>query len=159
MSQKRSNKMQIKFSAIGLVLLIVLAVSMGCRGKPAAPDPTSRFSEPGSQRTRELGVYSDQIRVGDITFTSRDGKWDQTIPVKELTESVTLRLSFRGDEFEMSSHGSSWIDEELGLLANVSEIKFGLGGVEDHDGEKRAWCLPAGAGDRRFGGPGKSHRS
>ena len=128
MSLKRSNKMQIKFSAIGLVLLFVLVVLMGCRGKLDVPDLSKKFEPSSALRTRELGVYSDHIRVGDITFTSRDGKWDQTIPVKELTESVTLRLSFRGDEFEMSSHGSSWIDEELGLLANVSEIKFGLGG-------------------------------
>ena len=110
-----------------LALSFVLA-AFGCRDKKAVFDPASRFSDPGSLQLRELGVYSGNIRVGDITFTARDGKWDRTIPVREFTEAIDLRLSFRGDQFEMSSEGRSWVDDELGLLGTESEIQFGLGG-------------------------------
>ena len=114
--------------AIRLALCVVLVVLMGCRDKNVIPEPASRFSDSGPQRVRELGVYSGNIRVGDVTFTARDGKWDQVIPVRELTEAIDLRLSFRGDQFEMSSAGRSWIDSELGLLGTESEIQFGIGG-------------------------------
>ena len=47
MSLKRSNKMQIRFLAMQLVLLVVLVVLMGCRGKQDVPDLSKKF-EPSS---------------------------------------------------------------------------------------------------------------
>ncbi|MDT8395743.1 MAG: transglutaminase-like domain-containing protein [bacterium] len=119
-----------KFVAARLVLCVLLTLTVGCRGKQAAFDPASRFTDPGPERVRELGVYSGDKRVGDLTFAARDGKWDQTVPARELSEAVTLRLSFRGDRFEMASVGRSWVDGELGLLGSVAQIDFGAGGWE-----------------------------
>jgi transglutaminase-like putative cysteine protease len=112
-----------------LITLVLTAITLpACKDRGSSLDPSSRFSEGGPSRVRELGVYSGNIRVGDITFSYREGTWDNTTPVKELTEKIHLRLSFRGDEFEMSSEGRSWIDGDLVLLGGETEIQFGIGG-------------------------------
>jgi hypothetical protein len=77
--------------------------------------------------TRELGIYSGDQRVGDLSFNLRKGTWDGEEEAVELTETVRLRISFRGERFSIRSDQTAWVNDDLRLLASSGVIDFGAG--------------------------------
>jgi len=53
--------------------------------------------------------------------------WEGRPEVTELTESVHLRISFRGEKFSLRSDQTAWIDDDLVLLGGRGLMDFGAG--------------------------------
>ncbi|TNF47998.1 transglutaminase domain-containing protein [bacterium] len=114
-------------------LLPVIAVALllmlpACREKGKNnPDPSLKFSSTEEKRTRTLGIYSDGIRVGTYNFSRQSGIWDGQDRAVELSEKISLRLSFRQDSFTVMTSQISYLDDSLSLLGSHSNVDFGAG--------------------------------
>jgi hypothetical protein len=106
----------------------LLVVLPACREKGKSnADPSLKFSTTEEKRTRTLGIYSGGLRVGTYNFGRQGGIWNDGDQATELSETLSLRLSFRGDSFTARTSQVSWLDENLLLLGSNSEVDFGAG--------------------------------
>ena len=117
-------------SSIAMVAVIVLLAIGGCRDRSAIPDPVDRFTPADEEHVRELGIYTGKDRVGDLRLGRTNGDWQGAGPVVQLSEKIHLRLSFRGDRFSITSSQTSWVGEDMDLMASVGSMDFGAGSWE-----------------------------
>ncbi len=113
-----------------MVAVIVLLTVAGCRDRSAIGDLADSFKPSGEEQVRELGIYSGKDRVGDLRLGRMNGNWQGEGQVVQLSERVHLRLSFRGDRFSVTSSQSSWVGEEMDLMASIGSMDFGAGSWE-----------------------------
>ena len=113
-----------------MLAVIVLLVATGCRDRTAIPDPADSFTPSGDEQVRELGIYAGKNRVGDLRLGRMKGDWQGTGQVVQLSEKIHLRLSFRGDRFVISSSQTSYVGEDMDLMAGVGSMDFGAGSWE-----------------------------
>jgi transglutaminase-like putative cysteine protease len=109
--------------------MVLLAVA-GCRDRSAIPDLADSFTPSGKENVRELGIYAGKDRVGDLMLSRMNGDWTGVGPVVQLSEKIHLRLSFRGDQFSISSSQSSWVNDDMDLVASEGSMDFGAGSWE-----------------------------
>jgi len=118
-------------SSSGFPLFLIAAVILataGCRAKASLPlEPGSFFSSTEEGKSRELGIYSGSVRVGDLRFTVRKGIWDGSVQTTEWTQNVLLRISFRDQTFSIRSDQTAWVGPDLDLLGSVGAMDFGAG--------------------------------
>lgn len=115
-----------------IIVALVLAVLPSCREKGEdTPDPSLKFSAVGEKKARALGIYSGGLRVGSYDFARRTGTWNDGDQATEISETLSLDLSFRGDSFTVKTAQVSWFDEGLLLLGSSSEVDFGTGKWEN----------------------------
>jgi len=109
---------------------MVLLVAVGCRDHSAIGDLADNFTPAGEESVRELGIYAADKRVGDLRLARVKGDWEGTGPATQLSEKVLLRLSFRSDQFKVTSKQTSYVGEDRELLASTSTMDFGAGSWE-----------------------------
>ena len=117
------------FSRVLVVVVVLLAVA-GCRDRSAIGDFADRFTPSDEEKVRELGIYTGKDRVGDLRLSRMNGDWQGAGPVVKLSETIHLRLSFRGDQFSISSSQTSYVSEDMDLIAGVGAMDFGAGSWE-----------------------------
>ena len=113
-----------------MVAVIVLLTVAGCRDRSAIGDLADSFKPSGEENVRELGIYAGKDRVGDLRLGRMNGIWQGTDQVIQLSERVHFRLSFRGDRFSVTSSQSSWVSEDMDLMASIGSMDFGAGSWE-----------------------------
>ena len=101
-----------RLSRLLITALIVLFVT-GCRDRTPVRDFGASFSPAGEESVRELGIYAADKRVGDLRLARVKGYWEGTSPAIQLSEKVLLRLSFRSDQFKVTSKQTSYVGEAL----------------------------------------------
>lgn len=117
-------------SLTAMVAVIVLLAAVGCRDRSAIVDLAGRFTPSGEENVRELGIYTGKDRVGDLRLSRMNGDWQGAGPVVQLSERVHLRVSFRGDRFSITSSQTSYVGEDMELIASVGSMDFGAGSWE-----------------------------
>jgi len=110
-----------------LTWAVVLLAAVGCRDRRVVPDPSGMFHSSGAESVRELGIYSGENRVGDLRLSLVRGDWAGGGSATELTEKVNLRLSFRGDRFSITSNQTSYVGENMDLIASSGSMDLGTG--------------------------------
>jgi len=113
-----------------LVVVFALLAISGCKDRSAIGDLGDMFTPSGEEHVRELGIYADQSRVGDLRLGRMNGDWKGAGPVVQLSERIHLRLSFRGDRFAISSRQTSYVSKDIDLVASVGSMDFGAGSWE-----------------------------
>jgi len=111
-----------------LAVVTALVIAAGCRQTGSTmPDPASSFSPSGEVSSRELGIYSGTVRVGDMQVSLKNGTWDGLMPAVEAYQRVLLRVSFKGQGFTIDSGQSAWVGDGLDLLGSAGWMDFGAG--------------------------------
>jgi len=109
-------------------VFLIFMTDVGCRRSTSGPlDPASRFSPSSEGKSRDLGIYSGDVRVGDMRFSRREGIWDGDVPATELCQNILLRVSFNGQTFSLKSEQRAWAGTDLDLLGSVRWMDFGAG--------------------------------
>ena len=109
-------------------LFVIFMLPSGCRRDDTPPlDPASRFLPSGTGKSRDLGIYSQDVRVGDMRVSLREGTWDGEIPATELGQDILLRVSYKGQAFSLESGRRAWAGSDLDLLGSVGWMDFGAG--------------------------------
>jgi len=114
-------------TGVFLTWALVLAAAAGCTDRRAGPDPAGMFHPAGTGTVRHLGIYSGDERVGDLTLGLVKGDWEGEGAAVQVSETVLLRLSFRGDRFSILSSQHAWADSNMDLIASAGSMDLGGG--------------------------------